>query len=215
MIKWMTSLLPCYHTVLKSKWYFLVNFGFMTKTEPSPWQLSNLNTLMKTEILLKAWKPWPVKKDRPCSTYRNLIWIGDCLCTSPLTHFKVFSVYENKAHCRTKAEPQQINSVTDQTAWLQQYLGPISTSFSPLPSVRFGFSDSGSACRGGRNNQRRTSLCSTLRLSHPAAESKKTGFVEVENRAKGLKETGNLKVHNWCICMASLSTLLIPTGLNC
>lgn len=56
----------------------------------------------------------------------------------------------------------------DQTAWVERYLGPISTSFSPLPSVSFGVSDSGSSCSGGRNNQRRTSFCSALRLLQPA-----------------------------------------------
>lgn len=56
----------------------------------------------------------------------------------------------------------------DQTAWVERYLGPISTSFSPLPSVSFGVSDSGSSCSGGRNNQRRTSFCSAPRLLQPA-----------------------------------------------
>lgn len=55
----------------------------------------------------------------------------------------------------------------------QTYLGPISTSLASLSSVRFCFSDSSTACRGGRNNQRRTSFCSAFRLSQPAAESQR------------------------------------------
>lgn len=53
------------------------------------------------------------------------------------------------------------------------YLGPISTSFCPLPSVSFGSSDSGSICSGGRNNQRTTSFCSALRLLQPVWERQK------------------------------------------
>lgn len=65
-----------------------------------------------------------------------------------------------------------LTQVTVQTAWVERYLGPISTSFSPLPSESFGVSDSGSTCSGGRNNQRRTSFCSALRLLQPAGESR-------------------------------------------
>lgn len=59
-----------------------------------------------------------------------------------------------------------------ETVHVQVYLGPISTSLSSLLSVRFGFSDSASASRGGQNNQRRTSFSSALRLLQPAAERK-------------------------------------------
>lgn len=58
--------------------------------------------------------------------------------------------------------------------WVYRYLGPISTSFSPQASASFGVSDSGSTCSGGRNNQRRTSFCSALRLLQPAGESRRT-----------------------------------------
>lgn len=60
------------------------------------------------------------------------------------------------------------------------YLGPISTSFCPLPFVSFGSSDSGSICSGGRNNQRTTSFCSALRLLQPVWERPKNPFTCVK-----------------------------------
>lgn len=88
-----------------------------------------------------------------------------------------------------------------------RYLGPISTSFSSLPSVRFGFSDSGSACRGGRNNQRRTSFCSAPRLSQPAAESGKKQWQCVTEKKRKKKTEGvweNLHKVNLCVSQSSL-----------
>lgn len=52
------------------------------------------------------------------------------------------------------------------------YLGPISTSLLPGASASFDVSDRASVCKGGRNNQRRTSFCFALRLWAPAAESR-------------------------------------------
>lgn len=75
----------------------------------------------------------------------------------------------------TWANEFDTRALNDASPSQQQYLGPISTSFSPLPSVRFGSSDSASVCMGGRNNQSRTSFCSALRHSPPAAQIEREG----------------------------------------